>query len=87
MIQIGQTKDNLRAKWLVILFAHTGVLHAAGMPGGYMPHCLTDRAKVVTECTGDLPSTDISAANSPTQWMSICPALIWAHPVAYEHRA
>jgi hypothetical protein len=53
MIQIGQTEDDLPAKGLLVLRAHTSGLHAAGMPRRYIPPYPANRAKIIGERNGD----------------------------------
>jgi hypothetical protein len=58
MIQIRQTKDDLAAKWLLLL-AHTSGLHAAGMLGRIRSTSSADQVRIVGERTGDLSLIEI----------------------------
>jgi hypothetical protein len=58
MIQIRQTKDDLTAKGLLILLAHTNGLHAAGMRGRGTSILSGWSARIVGECTGDLSTSE-----------------------------
>jgi len=49
--------NRLTTKGLLILIVRTSGLQAAGMPGGYNPHCPSGGAKVVAACKGDLAPT------------------------------
>jgi hypothetical protein len=53
MIQIRQTKDDLTAKRLLILVAHTSGFHAAGVRGRVRPWFPVGQAKIIGECRGD----------------------------------
>jgi hypothetical protein len=58
MIQIRQTKDDLTAKGLLILLAHTSGLHAAGMLGRVRSIISADRARIIGGRTGDLSTIE-----------------------------
>jgi hypothetical protein len=58
MIQIRQTKNDLAAKGLLILLAHTSGLHAAGMLARVCSARPAGQARIVGECTGDLALTE-----------------------------
>jgi hypothetical protein len=62
MIQIRQTKDDLAAKWLLLL-AHTSGLHAAGMLGRIRSTFSADQARVVGDRIGDYALNDTDELN------------------------